>query len=89
MNESRLLTDIDLGRVDQLVQAIKPILFGHHPIEQGAVLAQLIALWVAGHNPEVRDDLLQLFMSNVRALAEIDSKRFDAIREELLKTLRR
>jgi hypothetical protein len=39
--------DVDLTR--QLYEAIRPLLAGHPPQVQGAVLADLLATWLAGH----------------------------------------
>jgi hypothetical protein len=36
----------------QLVEAIRPILAGHPAPAQGAALADLLAIWVAGHHAD-------------------------------------
>ena len=61
---------------DALVDAVKSILGGHPAELQGAVLADLIALWVAGHRVsgdraegnEVRAELLALHSQHVGEL---------------------
>jgi hypothetical protein len=35
--------------IDELVERIKPILAGQEPIIQSCVLADLLAMWLAGH----------------------------------------
>lgn len=45
------------------------VLAGHPPEVQGAVLADLLATWLAGHNPpELREDLLRLHLRTVRQM---------------------
>jgi len=54
-------TDPDqlIHEVDGLVADIKPLLAGRHPGVQGAALAELVALWVAGHAPMIRDTIVR------------------------------
>jgi hypothetical protein len=52
---------------DELLDRIRPLLGGHHPAVQGYVVADLVAMWIAGHHVDVRD--------------EIRAKQFDFIRE--------
>jgi hypothetical protein len=74
------MTD-DLGLVDQLITRIKPILAGHSPDIQGAVLADLLAIWLAGHiDPDspretrkIRDSLLHNHLDAVRTLVPIEA----------------
>lgn len=53
------MNEPDKKVVFELVERIRPILADHHPAEQGAALADLLAIWLAGHSPEVRDQLFQ------------------------------
>ena len=39
----------DARRAHELVEAIKPILANEKPYVQGAALADLLAMWLAGH----------------------------------------
>lgn len=39
----------ELSEVSKLVLRIRPILQGHPGERQGAVLAELLAIWLAGH----------------------------------------
>lgn len=41
-----------------IVEKIKPQLAGHDPTMQGAVLAFLVAMYVAGHTPEFRAETM-------------------------------
>ena len=52
----------------ELIERIRPILAGHPPEVQGAVLADLNALWLCGHPPEVRTDLLAFQIEHIGAL---------------------
>lgn len=73
----------DLERIDALTNSIKPILAGHHPAEQGAALAQLVSLWIAGHFDQIREDVLTSFVAHVRELVTIDRVAFDQLHERV------
>ncbi len=54
-----------------LVDKIRPILAGKIPEVQGAVLADLLAMWLAGHHqggPEVLRTLLNAHVEHVKRL---------------------
>jgi hypothetical protein len=53
-----------IAEQETMVAAIKPLIAG--PAIQGAALAELLALFVAGHHPAVRDEILFLHISAVR-----------------------
>jgi len=55
---SEWLGRIDPDEVDRLSAAMQPFLKGHHPAVQGAVLADLFAIWLAGHPEEDRGALV-------------------------------
>ena len=64
---------------DALMDCIAPILAGRSPELQGAVIADMTALWLAGHRVQgdraegdrVREKLLQLHATHVRELVEM------------------
>ena len=49
--------------VFELVDKVKPLLAGHDPSIQGAVCGELASIWLAGHTPDLRDELLELHLS--------------------------
>lgn len=51
-----------------LASRVKPLLAGKHPAVQGAALAELLSLWLAGHPAEVREQLLENHIDTVRKL---------------------
>ena len=58
-----------------IVEQIKPLLAGREPSVQGAVLAELLALWLAGHLPsELREVLLSAHIEAVRGLTKVNAK---------------
>jgi hypothetical protein len=69
MTESEMLRD-----AEKLSMQIRPMLAGHHPSVQGAVLADLLAVWIVGHYPEARDEILQLHIDTVRELIPVTEK---------------
>lgn len=58
--------------VAAIVEAIRPLLAGRHSAMQGAVLASLTGVWLAGHRPEVWSSLLNMHMESVRQLAHVE-----------------
>jgi hypothetical protein len=56
------------GTVLAVVARIRPMLAGRHPGEQGAILADLLAIWLAGHPFELREALLDNHVERVRDL---------------------
>jgi hypothetical protein len=53
---------------ESLEDHVYPLLRGRHPAEQGAILAELLSLWLAGHPEEMREDLLTGHVEMVRKL---------------------
>lgn len=68
--------DVPIAEAWAIVQKIRPLLAGRGQIVQGAVLADLVATWVAGHGvigdseatAEIRDELLKMHVAIVREL---------------------
>jgi hypothetical protein len=66
----------------ELVAAIGPLLAGKDASVQGAVIADLLAAWLAGHvqlgNPKqtkkIREQMLKMHIIHVRALIDINYK---------------
>ena len=72
MERSKLM---ERNAVSDLVWEIEPHLAGQPPFVQGAVLADLLATWLAGHfagsaaeNAALREELLAAHIAVVRAL---------------------
>jgi hypothetical protein len=72
---------LDVDRILATVESIKPLLAGLHPGVQGAALAELLAIWLAGHRTSDPDAtkalqhrLLRMHMDKVRALTRINNK---------------
>ena len=47
---------------------IQPYLHGHSPAVQGGVLADLVSLWLAGHRPDLREQMLDGLVTVIREL---------------------
>jgi len=64
----------DARTVEEIIVArIRPLLAGHDPGIQGMVIADLLALWLAGHPSELRESLLTMHIGNVRELVVINA----------------
>jgi hypothetical protein len=61
-------------RVEPVVNAIKPLLAGKGPEVQGATLADLVAIFIASHHPDLRDDILDLHIDLVRKLVPVNER---------------
>lgn len=60
------------ARAAAIVDRIRPMLAGYHPAEQGAALADLLAIWLAGHPAEIREALLKMHVDKVRELVPVN-----------------
>jgi hypothetical protein len=62
--------------IDAIVRKIIPLLAGQHPTVQGGVLADLMAIYLAGHQGEgaeaLREELLALHVATVRQLIPVN-----------------
>jgi hypothetical protein len=61
---------------DQIIDEIRPLLAGRSPMTQGAIVAELCAIWLGGHRPEIRNELLDVFIDTaVKMIALHDAWR--------------
>jgi hypothetical protein len=68
--------------VAAIVGRIKPLLAGHPPEMQGAVLADLLATWLAGHTvtgdqaatDRLREEMLAMHVELMRPLIAVNAK---------------
>jgi hypothetical protein len=68
LNVDTAKLDTDIERVLGLCRAA---LAGYHPAVQAAALADMVAMWVAGHPEEVRDALFKQWADGVRMLVSV------------------
>lgn len=61
---------VDPHDVAPIVKQIRLLLGGKPPELQGAVLADLLAIFLAGHHPLMRDEIFRLHIEAVRSLIE-------------------
>lgn len=54
-----------------IVARIKPMLAGHGTEVQGAVLADLVSLWLAGHEPAGRQGIFALWIKHTLRLVDL------------------
>jgi hypothetical protein len=64
-------TPEQLVEAERIIKAIRPILAGHSPDVQGAVLLELLAMYIAGHAPQLREEILALHVETVRELVPV------------------
>jgi hypothetical protein len=63
------------AETDAIVEQIKPLLAGRHPAVQGIVLCDLLAIWLAGHQPEAVEPLIDAHIRGVRQLIPLYRER--------------
>lgn len=63
------------------VDRIRPLLAGRSPEVQRAVLADLLAIWVAGHPPQLRQGLMDMHIDMVRVLIPLNAKIIRGVRD--------
>lgn len=51
--------------VMEIVRCCEPHLGGHPPAIQGAALADLLATWLVGHEPAIRDSVMIRYLALV------------------------
>jgi hypothetical protein len=56
----------------RLAKQAGAFLAGRGPAMQGAILADLLAMWLAGHPAEVRESILDLHLEAVRLLVPVN-----------------
>jgi hypothetical protein len=79
---TRKSLDADADKVTEIVNSICPLLAGQKPEVQSAALADLLAMWVAGHfvpgdeaaTSAAREDLLNDHMKLVQELVGINAR---------------
>ncbi len=66
------------ARADAVMLRIQPLLAGHGPDLQGAVITDLVAIWIAGHRCSdpaeeqlVHEELLELHCKHVREMVAL------------------
>jgi hypothetical protein len=57
---------------DEIRDVIRPMLAGRDPGVQGGALADLLALWLAGHPPFVREAMIEMHIEMVRDLIPVN-----------------
>lgn len=63
-----------VDKLDEMMEAVKPIFEGVQPNIQGAVLGNLVALWLGGHyiaGDAAIEYLLDMHIKQIRALVPI------------------
>lgn len=63
----------DIRKAVNIAAKIRPLLAGHGPEVQGAVLAELLSIWLAGFPPEMREDMLAMHIEHMRPLVTINA----------------
>jgi hypothetical protein len=57
-------------RAQHLSRRVQALLVGQGPEMQGAVLADLVSIYFAGHHPAIREKMIAMWLDTVRQLIE-------------------
>jgi len=57
----------------ELVERIRPLLAGRHPALQSAVIADLAAIWLAGHDKALRVELFGAHVALIQQLVAVNA----------------
>lgn len=76
------MIETEVAVIEETVNKIRPFLAGLPPELQGAILAELAAVWVAGHHiegdveatAEFRSDLLESYLSLVEEMIPVKAR---------------
>jgi hypothetical protein len=76
------MSDTRTREIAAIVDRVRPLLAGHSPEIQGAALADLLAIWLAGHHVAgdedatrtMRAELLAMHCGAVRNLTTVNAK---------------
>jgi hypothetical protein len=60
--------------VQNISASVQKKLAGKGPDVQGAVLADLLSMWLAGHHLDLRDELLHFHVDKVRDLVPLSER---------------
>ena len=82
MQNDKPSTQTTAEQVAPIVQSIRPLLAGKPPELQGAVLADLLAIWLAGHTVQgdpaatrqLRTEVLEAHLAGMRPLIAVNAK---------------
>lgn len=60
-----------VSAADDVLARLKPVLYGQSPDVIGIVLAEAVALYLAGHNPQIRSDIRRVLFESIDKLTDI------------------
>lgn len=63
---------VDAKEVLKIVERVRPILANKDPNLIGATLCELVSMFIAGHSPFAREELLRMHMEFVQQLIPIN-----------------
>lgn len=70
----------DVGEIEaealRVAQYCGTVLHNRGPAVQGAALAELLSLFISGHAPELREEILTAHIKCVRELVEVNGPRY-------------
>lgn len=64
-----------IAESDGLVDEISPLLHGHTPEVLGSAIAELLAIFIAGHHPEIRDVTFNTLIDLAKSLVPVHIER--------------
>ena len=66
--------DRSVDEIAAVTDAIRPLLYGRPREVQGAILADLLAMWLAGHPSQLRESVLMMHIQAMRPMIAIQER---------------
>ena len=66
------MDEVSVEDIEAVREQIRPLLIGKSLLLQGAVLADLTAIWIAGHPPEMRETIFNMQNDTIRELIPVN-----------------
>lgn len=63
-----------MAETEALIKEIKKLLQGKSPMVQGGALADIVAMYFAGHHPQVREVQFESWMKAMQGLIEVNEE---------------
>lgn len=60
-----------IAEAEKVISGIRPLMRGRGPDVQGAVLAELVALYIGGHEEELRPEIRRLLFGTIDQLTPV------------------
>jgi hypothetical protein len=68
--ERQIVVDM-VHTTDRIIEQIRPLLAGYNPITQGAIIAELLGIFLGGHAPAIRQEICNATVETAWRMMEL------------------